>query len=265
MWRGMRRHMSHVSTHMNQSRHKHKWVMSHIWISHATHIYEWVLSPHIWISHVTNINESCHIYEWVMPHTWMGHVTHMNASCAQKCQGISSRKKHINEACLHTYQWVMSHMWMNHVFTHEWITSRASLGHVTYMNESCHTFEWVMSQTWMSCHTYGCVALHIWMSHATHINGSRYMYECVTPHIWMSHFTYVNSHATPMNGSCHTYKWVKPHIWMGHVTHMNASCVQEYQRTSANTTTTAGHITTRAKSMYGKNSQKSARYQMCNA
>jgi len=42
---------------------------------------------HIWMSHVTCMNESCHIYEWVM--------SHMNESC-------------------HTYEWVMSHIWMSH-------------------------------------------------------------------------------------------------------------------------------------------------------
>ena len=26
-------------------------------------------------------NESCHTYEWVMSHVWMSHVTHMNESC----------------------------------------------------------------------------------------------------------------------------------------------------------------------------------------
>jgi len=43
--------------------------------------YEWVMS-HIWMSHVTHMNgschESCHTCEWVMSHMWMSHVTHMN-------------------------------------------------------------------------------------------------------------------------------------------------------------------------------------------
>jgi len=70
-------------SHMNESRHTHDWVISHMWISH-----------------VSNMNALCHTYEWVMPHTWMNHltrhVTHMN----------TTRHAHI---------WVMSHMWVNHV------------------------------------------------------------------------------------------------------------------------------------------------------
>jgi len=41
---------------------------------------EWVMS-HIWMSHVTHMNESWHIYEWVMSQIWISHVTHMNESC----------------------------------------------------------------------------------------------------------------------------------------------------------------------------------------
>jgi len=28
-----------------------------------------------------NVNESCHTYEWVMSHTWMSHATHVKESC----------------------------------------------------------------------------------------------------------------------------------------------------------------------------------------
>ena len=67
----------------------------------------------------TQMNESCHTYEWVMPHIWMSHITHMNESC-------------------HTYEWVMSHIWMSPV---------------THMNESCHTphtYDDITSRTWRS-------------------------------------------------------------------------------------------------------------------
>jgi len=119
---------SHV-THMNESCHIYEWVMSHTWMSHVT--YEWVMS-HIWMSHVTHMNESCYIYEWVMSHIWMSRVTHMNVLC-------------------HTYERVMSHIWTSHV---------------THMNESCHTYERVMSPTYergMPC---------VWMGHVTHMNKS---------------------------------------------------------------------------------------------
>ena len=50
---------------MNESCHTYERVMSHTWISHATHLnhtYEWVMSQ-TWMSHVTHMNESCHTYE----------------------------------------------------------------------------------------------------------------------------------------------------------------------------------------------------------
>ena len=58
--------MSRV-THVNESFHTCKRVMSHVWTSHVTHIQtcEWVVSR-MWISRVTHKNESCHTYERVM-------------------------------------------------------------------------------------------------------------------------------------------------------------------------------------------------------
>jgi len=64
---------------MNESRHKFKRVI-----------------PHIWMSHVINLNESCHTYEWVTSQIWMSHVTHTNES-------------------RHKFEWVMSHIWMSHI------------------------------------------------------------------------------------------------------------------------------------------------------
>jgi len=45
-------------------------IMLHIWMSHVTHAYHWVMS-HIWMSHVPHMNESCHTYEWVIPRIWI--------------------------------------------------------------------------------------------------------------------------------------------------------------------------------------------------
>jgi len=78
--------------------------MSHIWMSHVTHVnescqsYEWVMS-HMWMSHVNHMNESCYTCEWVMSIIWMSHVTHVNESC-------------------HTYECVMSHIWMSDQWQH---------------------------------------------------------------------------------------------------------------------------------------------------
>ena len=44
---------------------------------------------HIWMSHVTHMNESCHTYEWLMSHIWMSHVAHMNES-GHTCEWVMS-------------------------------------------------------------------------------------------------------------------------------------------------------------------------------
>ena len=107
---------------MNESCHTDKRVLSHIWISHVTHMIQ-----------------SCHTDKRVLSHTWMSHVTHMNESC-------------------HTYEWVMSHIWISHVpqilqIIHrrrEIYSSHIWTSHVAQINKSRHTHEWVMSHTWMS-------------------------------------------------------------------------------------------------------------------
>ena len=98
--RALWKYIQHSAEHSNPCRllctYTYEWFMSHIWMSHVTHMneschtYEWVMW-HIWMSHVTHMNESCHTYKWVTSHIWMSYVTHMNESC-------------------HKYERVMSHM-----------------------------------------------------------------------------------------------------------------------------------------------------------
>jgi len=81
-----------------------------------------------WLILVTHINESFHIYEWVMSHIWMRHITHVNATCR-------------------TYQWVMSHICHTHTDTH-----CNTLQHTaTYCNTHCNTGAWAGSVT-SECH-----------------------------------------------------------------------------------------------------------------
>ena len=56
---------------MNELYHTYEWVMSHIWMSHITHM-------NVSCHNKQELNESCHTYDWVMSHTWMSHVTHTN-------------------------------------------------------------------------------------------------------------------------------------------------------------------------------------------
>jgi ABC-type transport system involved in Fe-S cluster assembly fused permease/ATPase subunit len=79
-------------------------------------------SCRIWMSHVTHMNESYHTYKWVMSHIWMSHAkykrvgdanyfSHSRTDAVFRYEGVMS---HTNESC-HTYEWVMSYIWMSHV------------------------------------------------------------------------------------------------------------------------------------------------------
>jgi len=90
--------------------------------------YAWVMS-HIWMSHVTHMNESCPTYEWVMSHGCMSHVLY------------ASHVSHTNESCP-TFEWVMSHTRMSHAphmnescLTHEWVMPLICMSHVSHMTE----------------------------------------------------------------------------------------------------------------------------------
>jgi len=99
-------HLQHTcntpATHLQHAAPLATWDMLCHLMTESYPTYEWVMS-HIWISHVTHIHMSCHLYDWVTSHIYewvmsqicMIHVTRMNASC-------------------HTYEWVMSHIWMSH-------------------------------------------------------------------------------------------------------------------------------------------------------
>jgi len=76
--------MSYVP-HMNDSRDISEWVTLHqdeklectVRMCAAC---KWVMS-HEWKSHVSHVNESCPTYEWVMSHIWMIRVPRMYELC----------------------------------------------------------------------------------------------------------------------------------------------------------------------------------------
>ena len=97
---------------------------------------------HISMSHVTHINQSCHTYEWVMSHISISHVTCINGSC------------HTGVYVAHTYTYICTCKALLVCafddMSHLWVMSHTSIGHVTHINRSCHTCQWVMSHIWLS-------------------------------------------------------------------------------------------------------------------
>jgi len=96
---------------VSESCHTCDWVMSHMWVSHVTHVSEschtceWVMS-HMWVTHVTHVSDSCETSEahlrCDMSHIWVSHVTHLAESC------------HTSEAHLRCN---LSHIWVTHAHT----------------------------------------------------------------------------------------------------------------------------------------------------
>jgi len=70
---------------------------------------------HIWMSHVTHMKEPCQTYESVMSHKWTSRITHMKES-RDAYEWVMS---HMSEAC-HTHESVMSHMIESLTHTHKY-------------------------------------------------------------------------------------------------------------------------------------------------
>jgi len=104
------------------------WVMSHIELSHVTHMDEsWHISPTLCSLLVAYILQQT--LQHVLQHALQYALQQKLQRVGDFCAGSMSHVAYRTESC-HTYGWVMSHIWMSHV-THE--------------AESCHTSEWVTS------------------------------------------------------------------------------------------------------------------------
>jgi len=87
-----------------------------------------VTVSHVYMSHATHVHGSCHVYEWVMAHI---RVISRTASCRAKrrhCKYSMNHVAHANES-------MNAYIWMRRV---------------THMIESYHTYNRVMSHIWMS-------------------------------------------------------------------------------------------------------------------
>jgi len=115
-----RQWMSHISC-MNESCHISNQGQYHsaATLRGRTKVRERVMS-HVWISHVTHMDESRHTHECVMSHVGMSRLT---GQSARKCWGMWNLS-HLTDAGFVSRKWVTSHIWV---------------GLVTHKNESCHT------------------------------------------------------------------------------------------------------------------------------
>ena len=161
----------------------YEWVMSHIWVSHITHL------AHMYESclHMSHIDMSCCVQ-------WTSHVTHRNVSCLHRSHELyESRTIWVT---IHTQEYGgdimlhMSHVHMSNVhMSHELYESRMICTiSIWVTNYISHETFW---RVWWRCH----------VTHESRTHESRMI--CVIP-IWdtnyMSHEPYTR-------------------VWWGHVTH----------------------------------------------
>ena len=233
----------------------------------SCHTCEWVMS-HVWVSHVTHVIQSCDTYKSVRVSSTvldLDRSSGRNSSSGQNFCGSSlvlwrihalschrpgithmSHVAGVNESC-HTYELSSCHTHQGAVIPRRqvspmWVMSHVSqtwMSHFTRVNESCHVCEYVISDVWTSlvihvkglsywrqgvrchahesCHTGERGMSHVRMSHITLTSASCYSCEWVMSHVCMGRVTLVNE-------SCHTREWVVSCVWMRHVTCLNEAC-----------------------------------------
>jgi len=150
--------------------------MSQIWMR---------LVSHVWMSHVTHMNESCHMYEHIMSHMWARHVTR---------RIVSSQRMN---ASRRTCKYVMSLAVMSHA-THtneSWVTlGRAptwntQMRHTTYATASCN---YTCGMTWIP-NTGGYLYIYIYI----------YIKKCGTLVPMWQNKTRHTTHVTNLDVLCH--------------------------------------------------------------
>ena len=153
------------------------------------------------MSHVTHVNKSCNTYKWVVSHIWISHVTHMYGLCHEQSRKkvllFSTVEWFMSHNGLATSKICMSHVARNDQKRRAAVLD-GWMSHVTHMDESCHACREVKSRMWMSqithmyksCHTCEWVMSHLWMSQVTLVNESCCTYELVTSRMAMGHVTH---------------------------------------------------------------------------
>jgi len=151
-----------------------------------------IVLSHMWMSHVKHMNESCHIYEWVMSHTWISHVT---TDAARLCS-FEIAKQHMQHTETSTATYTATHC---NVLQHKTAKSRCICSGMS-----------LPTPTKESCQTYGSVMSHIWIRHVTHMNESCHIYDM--SYIWMCHVTYMNESCSWRRSATLIFLWLYRHL-----------------------------------------------------
>jgi len=103
---------SHTHTHTHTHTHAHTSRQSRGWRQCQA------LQHTAWMSHVAHINESCHKYKWVMSHIWINKdnrmissATCMNASCHTYISRVTNLGIPIPPYQTHTSLHLLEHIW----------------------------------------------------------------------------------------------------------------------------------------------------------
>ena len=106
------------------------------WNQQEIHKKAMIHSSYIWMSHVAHMNESCPTYEWVMSHICMSHVTHVKIAMIHSSYADWSKKfttdfcgfrhveffvperadwERIARVCIYVYAFLCTHVY---IYTH---------------------------------------------------------------------------------------------------------------------------------------------------
>jgi len=187
---------------------------------------QWVMS-HMWMSHVTHVNESCHTYEWVMSHTWMLHTrARIYGQRVRACAAFTCVTWLIHTCDMtHSHEWHDSFMcvtWLMHDMTHScvWHDSCMSATRGICM---CDVTHWFVSQDAFTCVTWlihMCVLTHSYLTnsylwHDSHVHVTWLIHTCDTTRhvtcvaVCCSVLQCADEPSTPQQTMPHTLKYVQ--------------------------------------------------------
>ena len=160
--------------------------MSHIRMSHVTHVKE----------HVIYMNESCHACDWVTSHVCVCHVTHMTKSWHKWMSHVTRT----NESCQTHDRVNGTLLWQPRPTYSRWL-SRQSLHMCETLQHTTTNLQHQISRPAeigdFPARVYICVT----SQSVRRQDFKVVLYESVISHVWINHDTRIIE-------SCHTYTWV---------------------------------------------------------